>query len=62
MYYGFDGDHVYGFDEKADRDEWVLSDLTERHSLTHGLARLLATNKDQGCVYDYYDGAVVKQW
>lgn len=62
MYYGFENGHVYGFDEKSDRDEWVSSYIQERYSVTHGVARKIATDKDQGRVYDYYDGSVIKQW
>ena len=62
MFYGYEHGKVYGFDEKADRTEWVRSNLHARYSLSFEVARNIAIKNQGGRVYDYYDGSVVKEF
>lgn len=62
MYYGYEFGNVYGFEERADRTEWIHNNLNERYSLSYEVARKMATEKQNGAVYDYYDGSIVKEF
>lgn len=62
MYYGYEFGKVYGFDERSDRTEWIHNNLKDRYSVGHEVARRIAIKNQNGAVYDYYDGSVVKEF